>query len=563
MRFLHEDPWQRLRELRGLIPNICFQMLTRGANAVGYTSYPPNVIRDFLREAHVQGIDIFRVFDAFNSIDSMRASIDCLLEIGAVCEGTICYTGDVLDASRPKYNLQYYVGLAKQLEKLGVHFLAIKDMAGVCKPPAAFALVKALREEIGIPVHFHTHDTSGISSASVLQAANAGVDAADGAIAAMSGTTSQPNLNSIVEALRHTPRDTGVDVSALNECSDYWETVRAYYLPFDTGPRSGSASVYQHEIPGGQYTNLREQAAAMGLGQSWHEVERTYAEVNQLFGDIIKVTPSSKVVGDMALFLVTRGMQARDVLKLDEHHDVAFPTSVVEMFSGALGTPQGGWPTDVQRIVLRGAAPQHDLLGANMAPLDMAEARANLEQQLDRRVRPDELLSYLLYPEVFLKFDKIRQEFADVSVLPTPVFFYGLTPDQEVTVSIEAGKTLVIRFLATGQARPNGTRTLFFELNGQPREVNVRDHSLRVVARTHPQADPADPGQVGAPTAGMITRVSVELNQIVERQTKLITLDAMKMQTNIYAPIAGRVSKIHVAMGDAVEAKDLLITITP
>jgi pyruvate carboxylase len=563
MRFLHEDPWQRLRELRRLIPNICFQMLTRGANAVGYTSYPPNVIRDFLREAYVQGIDIFRVFDAFNSIDSMRVSIDCLLEIGAVCEGTICYTGDVLDAARPKYNLQYYVGLAKQLEKLGVHFLAIKDMAGVCKPPAAFALVRALREEIGIPVHFHTHDTSGISSASVLEAANAGVDAADGAIAAMSGTTSQPNLNSIVEALRHTSRDTGVDVSALNDCSDYWEIVRGYYLPFDTGPRAGSAGVYQHEIPGGQYTNLREQAAAMGLGQSWHEVERTYAEVNQLFGDIIKVTPSSKVVGDMALFLVTRGMHAKDILKLDEHHDLALPTSVVEMFSGALGTPQGGWPPDVQRIVLRGAAPQQDLFGANMAPLDMAAARKDLEQQLDRRVRPDELLSYLLYPEVFLKFDKIRQEFADVSVLPTPVFFYGLKPDQEVTVSIEAGKTLVIRFLATGQPRPNGTRTLFFELNGQPREVNVRDHSLRVVARTHPRADPADPGQVGAPTAGMITRVSVELNQVVGRQTKLITLDAMKMQTNIYAPIAGRVSKIHVAMGDAVEAKDLLITITP
>jgi len=563
MRFLSEDPWQRLRELRRLIPNICFQMLTRGSNAVGYASYPPNFIKEFLREAHAQGIDIFRVFDAFNSIDNMRVSMDCLLEIGAVCEATICYTGDALDASRPKYNLKYYVDLAKKLEKLGAHFLCIKDMAGVCKPPAAFALTKALREEIGIPVHFHTHDTSGISSASILEAADAGVDVVDGAIASMSGTTSQPNLNSIVEALRHTPRDTGVDISALNDCSDYWETIRGYYSPFDTGPRAGSAAVYQHEIPGGQYTNLREQAASMGLAQSWREVERTYGEVNRLFGDIVKVTPSSKVVGDMALFLVARGMTARDVLKLDEHHDVAFPSSVVEMFAGALGTPPGGWPPDVQRIILRGAAPQPGLFGADTAPIDMAAARQDLEKHAGRSVRQDELLSYIMYPEVFLKFDKMRQDFADVSVLPTPVFFYGLRPDQEVTVSIEPGKTLVIRFLATGQARPDGTRTLFFELNGQPREVNVRDHSLRVVARTHPRADSADPGQVGAPTAGMITRVSVELNQIVERRAKLITLDAMKMQSDIYAPIAGRVAKIHVALGDAVEAKNLLVTIAP
>jgi pyruvate carboxylase len=563
MRFLHEDPWQRLRELRRLIPNICFQMLTRGANAVGYASYAPNVVREFLREAHSQGIDIFRVFDAFNSIENMRVSIDSLLEIGAVCEATICYTGDVLDAGRPKYDLKYYLALARQLEKLGAHFLCIKDMAGVCKPPAAFALVKALREEIGIPVHFHTHDTSGVAAASILQAADAGVDIADGAISSMSGTTSQPNLNSIVEALRHTPRDTGVEVSALDELSDYWETVRQFYLPFDTGPRSGSAAVYQHEIPGGQYTNLREQAAAMGLANAWHEVERTYGEVNQLFGDIVKVTPSSKVVGDMALFLVARGMKAQDVLKLDEHHDVAFPSSVVDMFAGGLGTPMGGWPADVQRIILRGAPPQPELFGVTTASLDLTAARENLEAQLGRPVRQDEFLSYVMYPDVFLKFDKVRHDFADVSVLPTPVFFYGLRPDQEVTISIEAGKTLVLRFLAIGQPRPDGTRTLFFELNGQPREVNVRDHSLRVVARTHPKADPAEPGQIGAPTAGMITKISVELNQMVERQTKLITVDAMKMQSNIYAPIAGRVSKIHVALGDAVEAKDLLMTIAP
>ncbi len=342
MRFLHEDPWQRLRELRERVPNICFQMLLRGANAVGYTSYPDNVIVEFVREAYAQGIDIFRIFDSLNSIENMRVSIDAVLETGAVCEPAICYTGDIFDKSRPKYSLKYYVVMAKQLEKLGAHFLAIKDMAGLCRPYAAHELVKTLREEIAIPIHFHTHDTSGINSASVLKAADAGVDVADAAIAAMSGGTSQPNLNSIVAALRNTPRDTKLDVDALNECSDYWETVRTYYLPFDSGSKAGSARLYQHEIPGGQYTNLREQAAAMGLGHRWREVEKMYAEVNQLFGDIVKVTPSSKVVGDMTLFLMANELRAEDLLKLDEKHDLSLPNSAVDMFSGVLGVPPGG-----------------------------------------------------------------------------------------------------------------------------------------------------------------------------------------------------------------------------
>ncbi len=359
MRFLHEDPWQRLRELRKQIPNICFQMLLRGANAVGYASYPDNVIREFVREAHAQGIDIFRIFDSLNSIENMRVSIDAVLETGAVCEPAICYTGDILDPARPKYSLKYFVTMAKQLEKLGAHFLAIKDMAGLCKPYAAFQLVKALREEIGIPVHFHTHDTSGLNAASILKAADAGVDVADAALASMSGGTSQPNLNSLVAALRHTPRDTGLDLDTLNDCSDFWETVRDYYLPFDSGPRAGSARLYLHEIPGGQYTNLREQAEAMGLGHRWHEVEKTYAEVNQLFGDIVKVTPSSKVVGDMALFLMAKDMRPEDILHLDVHHDLALPNSVVEMFAGALGTPPEGWPKKLQRIILRGERASH------------------------------------------------------------------------------------------------------------------------------------------------------------------------------------------------------------
>jgi pyruvate carboxylase len=563
MRFLHEDPWQRLRELRERIPNICFQMLLRGANAVGYASYPDNVIQEFVREAYVQGIDIFRIFDSLNSIDNMRVSIDAALETGAICEPAICYTGDILDSNRPKYSLKYYLDMAKQLEKLGAHFLAIKDMAGLCKPYAAHALVKALRGEISIPIHFHTHDTSGINAASVLKAADAGVDIADAATASMSGGTSQPNLNSIVEALRNTPRDTQLDIEALNECSDYWETIRTYYLPFDSGPKAGSARLYQHEIPGGQYTNLREQAVAMGLGHRWREAERTYAEVNQLFGDIVKVTPSSKVVGDMTLFLMAKEMKPADVLKLDEKQDLALPNSVVEMFTGVLGVPPGGWPKKLQKIILRGAAPLKGRSSANMAAADFDQERAALEKKLGHPVRRDDLLSYLLYPDVFTKFDKFRQTYSDVSVLPTPPFLYGLKSGEEIPVEIESGKTLIIKFLTASDPHPDGTRTLFFDLNGQPREVNVRDRSLRVTERTHPKADPAEPGHVGAPTAAVVSGVAVQANQSVERGAKLLTLEAMKMQSNIYAPIAGRVAKLLVAPGQHVEAKDLLVAISP
>jgi len=563
LRFLREDPWQRLRQLRAAVPNICFQMLLRGANAVGYASYPDNVIRDFVRQAYAEGMDIFRVFDSLNSIENMRVSLDAVFEAGGVCEGAICYTGDILDKTRPKYSLKYYVGLAKQLERLGVHFLSIKDMAGLCKPYAAFELVKKLKEEVELPIHFHTHDTSGMNAATVLKAADAGVDIADGAVAAMSGGTSQPNMNAIVAALRNTPRDTGLDAAALNDCSDYWETVRTYYLPFDSGPKAGNARLYEHEIPGGQYTNLREQAVAMGLGYRWREVERMYAEVNQLFGDIVKVTPSSKVVGDMTLFLMAKEMTPADVLKLDEHHDVAFPNSVVEMFSGVLGVPPDGWPRKVQKILLRGAKPVKGRPSASMPAADFAAEKEALEKKTGHPIADEDLLSYLLYPDVFLKFDKFRQAHGDVSVLPSPPFFYGLKSGEEVTVSIEAGKTLIIKYMTASEPHPDGTRTLFFELNGQPREVNVRDKSLRVVERAHPKADAADPGQVGAPTAGVISSIAVQANHTVERGAKLMTLEAMKMQSIIYAPIAGRIVKLLVAPGQSVEAKDLLVTIAP
>jgi pyruvate carboxylase len=563
LRFLHEDPWQRLRDLRIRVPNICFQMLLRGANAVGYASYPDNVIVEFVREAHGQGIDIFRIFDSLNSIDNMHVSIDAVLETGAVCEAAICYTGDILDSARPKYSLKYYVALAQQLEKRGAHFLAIKDMAGLCKPYAAYELVKVLRQEIGIPVHFHTHDTSGLNAASILKAAEAGVDVADAAVASMSGGTSQPNLNAIVESLRYTPRDTHLDIETLNECSDYWETVRGFYGPFDSGPKSGSARLYQHEIPGGQYTNLREQATSMGLGPRWREAERVYAEVNQLFGDIVKVTPSSKVVGDMALFLMANELHPADILALDEKHDVSLPNSVVEMFSGVLGVPPGGWPKKLQKIILRGQAPVRGRPGASLEDVDLDKEQKALEKKLNHSVRREDLLSYLLYPEVFTKYDKFRQTYGDVSVLPTYAFFYGLRSGEEITVEIEAGKSLIIRFLTASEPHPDGTRTLFFELNGQPREVNVRDRALRVVERSHPKADPGDPGQVAAPTAGVISGIAVKANQAVERGAKLLTLEAMKMQSNIYAPISGKIAKLLVSPGQNVEAKDLLVTITP
>ena len=563
MRFLHEDPWQRLRALRERVPNICFQMLLRGANAVGYASYPDNVIREFVRESYAQGMDIFRVFDSLNSIENMRVSLDAVLEAGAVCEGAICYTGDILDKSRPKYSLKYYVALGKQLEKIGVHFLAIKDMAGLCRPFAAFELVKHLREEIDLPIHFHTHDTSGINASSVLMASEAGVDIADGAIASMSGGTSQPNMNSIVAALKNTGRDTSLDLETLNELSDYWEITRTYYAPFDSGPKAGSARLYEHEIPGGQYTNLREQAVALGLGHRWHEVEKTFAEVNELFGDIVKVTPSSKVVGDLTLFLMAKEMKPADVLKLDVHHDVSFPNSVVEMFSGVLGVPPGGWPKKLQKIILRGEAPLKGRPSANLPPADFAAEKESLEKKTGHSISNEDLLSSLLYPEVFSKFDKFRQAYSDISVVPTLAFFYGLKSGEEITIEIEAGKTLIVKYLTASEPHPDGTRTLYFELNGQPREVNVRDKALRVIERAHPKADPADAGQVGAPTAGVISGIAVQANQSVERGAKLMTLEAMKMQSNIYAPFSGRVVKLLVAPGQNVEAKDLLVTIAP
>jgi len=558
MRFLHEDPWRRLRVLRERIPNICFQMLFRGSNAVGYSNYPDNAVAGFVKHAAEAGMDIFRIFDSLNYLPNLKVAMEAVNETHAVCEGTICYTGNILDKSRRKYSLKYYIKLAKELEKMGAHVLAIKDMAGVCKPAAAHALVKALKEEIGIPIHFHTHDTSGIASASVLSAAEAGVDIADLAIASMSGSTSQPNLNSIVAALQFTKRDTGLDLAALNEFSDYWEQVRTYYAPFDTAPKAGSAEVYLHEMPGGQFTNLKEQASAMGLAHRWPEIARTYAEVNQLFGDIVKVTPSSKVIGDMTMFLVTRGIKPADVLNL-EPGSVPFPESVIDMLSGGLGKPMGGWPKKLQHVVLGNRKPIKGRPGAGLKPLNFKKIEDELSAKLKRDATSDDIFSHVMYPDVFADFAKFQRDFADLSVLPTPAFFYGMKVGQEVSIEIESGKTLFIRLVNVGAVDAEGKRAVNFELNGMTRQLSVVDKSVKPTVKARQKADPAKPAQVGAPIPGLVTALSVSVGGKVTKGEKLVTLEAMKMQTTIYAPCDGVVDEICVHVSDAVESKDLLM----
>src|SRR5688500_92489 len=560
MRFLHEDPWERLRKLRHRIPNICFQMLFRGSNAVGYSNYPDNVVEGFIKHSAAQGIDIFRIFDSLNYLPNLTVAMESVQGTHAICEAAICYTGDILDPKRTKYSLKYYVKLARELEKMGAHFLAIKDMAGLCRPYAAHQLVKALKEEIGIPIHFHTHDTSGVNSASVLQASDAKVDVVDLALASMSGSTSQPNLNSIVAALQNTPRETGLDLQALNEFSDYWEQVRTIYAPFDTAPKSGSAEVYLHEMPGGQYTNLKEQAASMGLSHRWPEIAQTYAEVNQMFGDIVKVTPSSKVVGDMTMFLVTRGIKAADVLNL-EPGTTSFPESVVDMLSGGLGQPIGGWPKPLQRVVLGNQKALSSRPGEGLPPLNFQKVSTELTGKIKRDVTQDDLYSYLMYPQVFTEFAKFQREFSDVSVLPTYPFFFGLKPGAEISVDIEEGKTLFIKLMNVGTPDKDGYRILLYELNGMPREAAIHDRSVQGKSKARAKAEPGDVMQVGAPIPGLITSINATLKTKVAKGDKLATLEAMKMQTTIYAPADGLVEEIYVQSGDTVEARDLIVTL--
>jgi pyruvate carboxylase len=559
MRFLKEDPWDRLAQIRERVPNILLQMLLRSSNAVGYTNYPDNVVRYFVAQAADAGVDLFRVFDSLNWVDNMRVAMDAVLESGMLLEAAICYTGDLTDPTRTKYDLGYYVRMARELEAAGAHILGIKDMAGLCKPTAARILVRALREEVGIPVHFHTHDTSGIAAASVLAAAEAGVDAVDAASDPMSGLTSQPNLGSIVEALRDGPRDTGLPREHLVQAAGYWEAVRTAYGAFESDMRAGAAEVYEHEMPGGQYTNLRQQARALGIESRWREVAAAYADVNRMFGDIVKVTPTSKVVGDLAVFMVTNDLRPGEIL--DPARDIAFPDSVVEFMHGDLGQPYGGFPEALQRKVLKGREPLRVRPGEALPPADLAGAREEAEKTVRRRISDRELASYLLYPKVFLDFAEHQRRHGDVSGLPTPVFFHGLARDDELFVDIERGKTLVIRYLARGEADEEGRRTIFFELNGQPREVKVTDRSLAVTVEARRMADEGDPAHVGAPMPGLVTAVSVRAGDRVARGDRLVSIEAMKMETGVFAERDAEVVEVLVAAGTAVETKQLLLVL--
>jgi len=557
MRFLKESPWDRLTALRERVPNVLFQMLLRAANAVGYTNYPDNVVRAFVKESAQAGIDLFRIFDALNWLPNMRPAIDAVREAGMIAEAAVCYTGDIFDPKRTKYSLPYYVGLAKELERAGANMLAIKDMAGLCKPYAARALVRALKQEVGLPIHFHTHDSAGGQMASLLLAAEEGVDVVDAAMSSFSGMTSQVNLNSLVEAVRHTERDTGFDYDSLEATAEYWEAVRDYYRPFESGQRASSAEVYLHEMPGGQSTNLQEQARALGLAGRWHEITRVYAQVNLLFGDIIKVTPTSKVVGDMALFMVANNLTPDDVRH--GSRELAFPESVVELFEGRLGQPPGGFPPELQRRVLRGRPPFADRPGAALPPADFDATRDSLRKQLRRPVDEREVVTQLLYPRVFPEFAAHEQKYSDTSVLPTPVFFYGLEAAEEISVDIEKGKTLIIRFLTVGDPNAEGNRLVFFELNGTPREVLVQDRSVAARVQRRPKAEAGNPLHVAAPMPGLVASVLVSAGKEVAPGEKLCTLEAMKMETTVYAERAGTVAEVLVGPATQVEAGDLLL----
>jgi pyruvate carboxylase len=557
MRFLREDPWQRLVQLRERIPNILFQMLLRANNAVGYTNYPDNVVRAFVKEAADAGIDLFRIFDALNWLPNLRLAIEAVRDSGRLCEPAICYTGDILDERRSKYGLSYYVKLARELEKLGANILGIKDMAGLCKPYAARLLVRTLRQEVGLPIHFHTHDSAGGQLASLLLAAEEGVDIVDAAMAPLSGMTSQVNLNTLAEAVRFTNRDTGLSFDRLEQTARYWEVVRRYYSYFESGQLASSADVYQHEMPGGQYTNLYQQAGSLGLQERWDDVCRMYARVNRLFGDIIKVTPTSKVVGDMALFMVANNLTAEEVL--NPERDLAFPASVIELFEGKLGQPPGGFPRELQQIVLRARPAITDRPGAHLPPADFDGTRAKLEGRFHRPISDQALLSDLLYPRVFPDLLEHQLKYSDTSVLPTPVFWTGLAPGAEIDFDIEAGKTLIVKFLTVGDPHVDGTRQVFFELNGQPREVLVKDLSLTGSIQGHPKADADNPLHLAAPMPGLVVHVAVAAGDQVTKGQKLVTLEAMKMETTVYAERNGVVAEALVKAGNQVEAGDLLI----
>jgi len=557
-RFLQECPWQRLRDLRARMPNLLTQMLLRGANGVGYTTYPDNVVQKFVAQAATSGVDVFRVFDSLNWVENMRVAMDAVLDNGKILEGTICYTGDILDVNRAKYDLKYYVEMGRQLKDAGAHILGLKDMAGLLKPAAATLLVKALKDELGLPVHFHTHDTSGLSAATVLAAAEAGVDAVDAAMDAFAGGTSQPCLGSIVSALANTPRDTGLPIDAIREISDYWEAVRGQYAAFESGLAAPASEVYLHEMPGGQFTNLKAQARSLGLEDRWHEVARAYADVNAMFGDIVKVTPSSKVVGDMALMMVAQGLTRAQVE--DPAIEVSFPDSVIDMMRGNLGQPPGGFPAALIKKVLKGEAPVTTRPGAGVPAADLEAVRAKISSELNGfNVDDEDLCGYLMYPKVFMDYMGRHREYGPVRTLPTRNFFYGMAPGEEISVEIDPGKTLEIRLQAVGETGDDGLTKVFFEINGQPRVIRVPNRKAAATTKARQKATLGNPLQIGAPMPGVISTVAAVAGQAVKAGDMLLTIEAMKMETGIHADRDAVIKAVHVTPGAQVDAKDLLV----
>ncbi|WP_342470787.1 pyruvate carboxylase [Ureibacillus sp. FSL K6-3587] len=558
-RFLKEDPWDRLETLRKKIPNILFQMLFRGSNAVGYSNYPDNVIREFIKLSAQSGIDVFRIFDSLNWVKAMEVAIDEVRLNGKVAEAAICYTGDILDDGRAKYTVQYYKEMAKQLEQAGAHILAIKDMAGLLKPNAAYRLISELKETTDLPIHLHTHDTSGNGIFVYAKAIEAGVDIIDTALGSMAGLTSQPSANSLYYALSGEKRQVRADIESLEKLSYYWADVRKYYVDFESGMNAPHSEVYVHEMPGGQYSNLQQQAKAVGLGDRWEQVKKMYSRVNLMFGDIVKVTPSSKVVGDMALFMVQNDLDEENIFERGKTLD--FPDSVIEFFQGYLGQPYGGFPEKLQKLILKDRKPITVRPGELLEPVDFSKLAVELEEKVGFKPTEKDLIAYALYPKVFEEYAKVRAQYGDISVLDTPTFLYGLRLGEEIEVEIEKGKTLIIKLVSIGEPQHDGTRVIYFEINGQPREIIVQDMTVEVKGNKAVKADPSNPNQIGATMPGTILKVVVSKGSPVKRGDHLLITEAMKMETTVQAPKDGVVKEIYVKEGDSISTGDLLIEI--
>ncbi|MCQ6265654.1 pyruvate carboxylase [Fictibacillus sp. WQ 8-8] len=556
-RFLNEDPWERLLKLREKVPNVLFQMLLRASNAVGYKNYPDNVVEEFVEKSSAAGVDVFRIFDSLNWVDGMTVAIDSVRKNGKIAEAALCYTGDILDSSRTKYNAEYYIKMAKELEASGAHILAIKDMAGLLKPQAAYELVSRLKENVSLPIHLHTHDTSGNGIFTYSKAIDAGVDIVDVAVSSMAGGTSQPSANSLYYALAGNERQPDADISNLQELSSYWEDVRKYYQGFESGMNAPDPEVYEHEMPGGQFSNLKQQAKAVGLEEKWDHVKRMYRRVNDMFGDVVKVTPSSKVVGDMALFMVQNDLTEDDVYEKGEKLD--FPDSVVEFFQGYIGQPYQGFPKELQQLILKGREHITKRPGELLEAADFIEIKETLFHKLNRQVTSFDAISYALYPKVLLDRERMFQQFGDISVLDTPTFFYGMRLGEEIEIEIEQGKTLIVKLVSIGEPQMDGTRVVYFELNGQPREVVVKDESIKSAVAAKRKVDPSDPGHIGASMPGTVVKVLVEKGEKVKKGDHLMITEAMKMETTVQAPYDGIIKEIYAANSEAISPGDLLI----